>query len=93
MAVTIPPPHVPLASGSSNLLDALVPMPLPFLFLSPVSSLYGGLFHLFHTCRTPSTAEPFSAPPPRRASNAPFSVRVLLARDQFYFPVFFCFCL
>jgi hypothetical protein len=47
MAVTIPLPHVPLAPGSSYLLDALVPVPLPFLFLSPASSLYGGLFHLF----------------------------------------------
>jgi hypothetical protein len=47
MAVAIPPPHVPLAPGSSYLLDALVLVPLPFLFLSPASSLYGGLFHLF----------------------------------------------
>jgi hypothetical protein len=47
MAVAIPPPHVPLAPSSSYLLDALVPVPLPFLFLSPASSLYGGLFHLF----------------------------------------------
>jgi hypothetical protein len=44
-------------------------------------------------CRTPSTAGPFSAPPPRRASNAPFSVRGLLAHDRFYFPVFFLFLL
>jgi hypothetical protein len=35
----------------------------------------------------------FSAPPPRRASNAPFSVRSLLARDRFYFPVFLLFLL
>jgi hypothetical protein len=47
MTVAIPPPHVPLASGSSYLLDALVPVSLPFLFLSPASSLYGGLFCLF----------------------------------------------
>jgi hypothetical protein len=47
MAVAIPPPHVPLAPGSSYLLDALVPVPLPFLFLSSAFSLYGGLFHLF----------------------------------------------
>jgi hypothetical protein len=47
MTVAIPPPHIPLASGSSYLLDALVPVPLPFLFLFPASSLYGGLFHLF----------------------------------------------
>jgi hypothetical protein len=47
MAVTIPPPHVPFAPGSSYLLDVLVPVPLPFIFLSPASSLYGGLFHLF----------------------------------------------
>jgi hypothetical protein len=205
MAVAIPPPHVPFAPSSSYLLDALVLVPLPFLFLSPASSLYGGLFHLFlglfvplfgssgfqrftalrlrqvfyappprHSliatflsgvparsrlsllrliillfilcflwftyilfplfifvllgflvfalifpciaffflvflcvflflqfyrsslrlfCRTPSTAGPFSAPPPRRASNAPFSVRGLLARDRFYFPVFLLFCL
>jgi hypothetical protein len=31
----------------------------------------------------------FSTPPPRRGSNAPFSVRGLLARDWFYFLVFF----
>jgi hypothetical protein len=47
MAIAIPPPHVPFAPSSSYLLDALVPVPLPFLFLSPASSLYGGLFHLF----------------------------------------------
>jgi hypothetical protein len=44
-------------------------------------------------CRTPSTVGPFSAPPPRRASNASFSVRGLLARDRFYFPVFLLFLL
>jgi hypothetical protein len=32
-------------------------------------------------------------PPPRRASNASFSVRGLLARDRFYFPVFLLFLL
>jgi hypothetical protein len=32
MAVAIPPPHVPLAPGSSYLLDVLVPVPLPFIF-------------------------------------------------------------
>jgi hypothetical protein len=47
MAIAIPPPHVPFAPGSSYLLDALVPVPLSFLFLSTASSLYGGLFHLF----------------------------------------------
>jgi hypothetical protein len=31
---------------------------------------------------SPSTVGPFSAPPPRRASNASFSVRDLLARDR-----------
>jgi hypothetical protein len=35
----------------------------------------------------------FLAPPPRRASNVPFSVRGLLARDRFYFPVFLLFLL
>ena len=40
---------------------------------------------------SPSIAEPFSAPPPLRASNASFSVRGLLARDRFYFPVFYYF--
>jgi hypothetical protein len=204
MAVAIPPPHVPLALGFSYLLDALVPVPLPFLFLSPASSLYGGLFHLFLGLFVPMfgssgfqrfialrlrqvfyappprhsliatflsgvparsrlsllqliilllfyvffgfpifcflclffvllgllvfalvfpciaffclfcvcfifTVLPifsasvfavlhplsglFSAPPPRQASNASFSVRGLLAYDRFYFPVFFCFCL
>jgi hypothetical protein len=43
--------------------------------------------------RTPSTVGPFSTLPPRRASNASFSVRGLLARDRFYFPVFFLFLL
>jgi hypothetical protein len=47
MAVAIPPPHVPLVPGSSYLFNAIVLVPLPFLFLSPASSLYGGLFHLF----------------------------------------------
>jgi hypothetical protein len=47
MAIAIPPPHVPFALGSSYLLNVLVPVPLPFLFLSSASSLYGGLFHLF----------------------------------------------
>jgi hypothetical protein len=47
MAVAIPSPHVSFASGSSYLLNALVPMPLHFLFLSPASSLYSSLFHLF----------------------------------------------
>jgi hypothetical protein len=35
----------------------------------------------------------FPRSPPRRASNAPFSVRGLLARDRFYFPVFLLFLL
>jgi hypothetical protein len=43
--------------------------------------------------RTPSTVGPFSTPPPRRASNASFSVRGLLACDRFYFPVFLLFLL
>jgi hypothetical protein len=47
MAVAIPPPHIPFAPSSSYLLDALVLVPLPFLFLSPASSLYDDLFHLF----------------------------------------------
>jgi hypothetical protein len=47
MAIAILPPHVPFAPGSSYLLDALVLVPLSFLFLSTASSLYGGLFHLF----------------------------------------------
>jgi hypothetical protein len=47
MAVAIPPPHVPFAPGSSYLLDVLVLVPLPFLFLSLASSLYDGLFYLF----------------------------------------------
>jgi hypothetical protein len=58
-----------------------------FFFLQ----FYRSSLRLF--CRTPSTARPFSAPPPRRASNAPFSVRGLLARDRFYFPVFLLFLL
>ena len=32
MAPAIPPPHVLFTPGSSYLLDALVPVPLPFLF-------------------------------------------------------------
>jgi hypothetical protein len=35
----------------------------------------------------------FFRAPPRRASNAPFSVWRLLARDRFYFPVFLLFLL
>jgi hypothetical protein len=34
-------------------------------------------------------SEPFSAPPPHRASNASFSVRDLLARDRCLFPCIF----
>jgi hypothetical protein len=45
--MAIPPPHVPFVSGSSYLLDTLVSVPFPFIFLSPVSSLYDGLFYLF----------------------------------------------
>jgi hypothetical protein len=45
--MAIPPPHVPFVSGSSYLLDALLSVPFPFLFLSPASSFYDGLFHLF----------------------------------------------
>jgi hypothetical protein len=47
MAVAIPLPHVPFVPGSSYLLDVLVLVPLTFLLLSPASSLYGDLFHLF----------------------------------------------
>jgi hypothetical protein len=54
-----------------------------FLFLQFCRSS----LRLFH--RTPSTAGPFSTPPPRRASNASFSVRGLLARDRFLFPCIF----
>ena len=43
-------------------------------------------------CFSPSIAEPFSAPPPHRASNASFSVWDLLARDRCLFPcISFCF--
>ena len=45
--------------------------------------------HLFR--RTLSTARPFSTPPPCWASNVSFSIRGLLARDRFYFPVFLLF--
>jgi hypothetical protein len=47
MAFAILPLHVPFTPGSSYLLDALVPVSLPFISLSLASSLYGGLFHLF----------------------------------------------
>jgi hypothetical protein len=66
----------------------------PYIFFS--FSLY--CFSLFVSCvfwflqfcqsspclfrHSPSTAWPFSAPPPHRASNASFSVRDLLARDR-----------
>jgi hypothetical protein len=85
MAVAIPPPHVPLAPGSSYLLDALVLVPLPFLFLSPASSLYGGLFHLFLGLFVPlfgssgfwrftalRLRQVFYAPPPRHSFIATF---------------------
>jgi hypothetical protein len=85
MAVAIPPPHVPFAPGSSYLLDALVPVPLPFLFLSPASSLYGGLFHLFLGLFVPlfgssgfrrfttlRLRQVFYAPPPRHSPIATF---------------------
>jgi hypothetical protein len=44
-------------------------------------------------CGNPSTDGPFSTPPPRRAFNASFSVRGLLAHDRFYFLVFLLFLL
>jgi hypothetical protein len=85
MAVAIPPPHVPLAPGSSYLLDALVLVPLPFLFLFPASSLYGGLFHLFLGLFVPlfgssgfrrftalRLRQVFYAPPPRHSLIATF---------------------
>jgi hypothetical protein len=58
-----------------------------FLFLQ----FYRSSLCLF--CHTLSTAGPFSAPPPHRASNVPFNVRGLLARDRFYFLVFLLFLL
>jgi hypothetical protein len=85
MAVAIPPPHVPLAPGSNYLLDALVPVPIPFLFLSPTSSLYGGLFHLFLGLFVPlfgssgfrrftalRLRQVFYVPPPRHSLIATF---------------------
>jgi hypothetical protein len=80
MAVAIPPPHVPLASGSSYLLDVLVSVSLIFLFLSSASSLYDGLFHLFLGLFVPlfgsfgfqrftalRLRQVFYAPPPRHS--------------------------
>jgi hypothetical protein len=85
MTVDIPPPHIPFASGFSYLLDTLVPVPLPFFFLSPASSLYGGLFHLFLGLFVPRfgysdfrcfTAlclrQVFYAPPPRHSPISTF---------------------
>jgi hypothetical protein len=85
MAVAIPPPHVPLVPGSSYLLDALVLVPLPFLFLSPASSLYGGLFLLFLGLFVPlfgssgfrcfialRLRQVFYVPPPRHSLIATF---------------------
>jgi hypothetical protein len=85
MAVAIPPPHVPFAPDSSYLLDALVPVALPFLFLSPASSLYGGLFHLFLGLFVPlfgssgfqrltalHLRQVFYEPPPRHSPIATF---------------------
>jgi hypothetical protein len=85
MAVAIPPPHVPFAPGSSYLLDVLVLVPFPFLFLSPASSLYGGLFHLslglfvpvfgssgFQRFTTLRLRQVFYAPPLRHSLIATF---------------------
>jgi hypothetical protein len=85
MVVAIPPPHVPCASGSSYLLDALVLVPLPFIFLSLTSSLYGGLFLLFLRLFVPlfgsfgfrrftalRLRQVFYAPPPRHSLIATF---------------------
>jgi hypothetical protein len=90
MAVAIPPPQVPLAPGSSYLLDALILVPLPFLFLSPASSLYGGLFHLFLGLFVPlfgssgfrrfialRLRQVIYAPPPRHSLIATFLSGVL----------------
>jgi hypothetical protein len=85
MVETIPSPHVPFASGSSYLLDVLVLVPLPFIFLSPTSSLYGGLFLLFLGLFVPlfgssgfrrftalHLRQVFYAPPPRHSLIATF---------------------
>jgi hypothetical protein len=85
MAVAVPPPHIPFAPSSSYLLDALVLVPLPFLFLSSASSLYGGLFHLFLGLFVPlfgssgfrrftalRLRQVFYAPPPRHSLIATF---------------------
>jgi hypothetical protein len=85
MAVAIPPSHVPFAPGSSYLLDALVSVPFPFLFLYPASSLYGGLFLLFlglfvllfgssgfRRFITLCLRQVFNAPPPRHSLIATF---------------------
>jgi hypothetical protein len=53
MASTIPPPHVPLAPGSSSLLDVPRPgTPVPFPHPSPPPSrfLFGVLLYYFSVC-------------------------------------------
>jgi hypothetical protein len=97
MAVAIPPPHIPFAPGSSYLLDVLVLVLLPFLFISPASSLYGDLFHLFLGLFVPlfgssgfrrftalRLRQVFYAPPPRHSLIATFLSGVL-ARSRLSF--------
>jgi hypothetical protein len=53
MASTIPPPHVPLAPGSSSLLDAPrpgAPVPFPHPSPSPSRFLFGVLLYYFSVC-------------------------------------------
>jgi hypothetical protein len=85
MTVAIPPPHIHFAPSSSYLLDALVLVSLPFIFLSSASSLYGDLFHLFFGLFVPlfgssgfrrftalSLRQVFYVPPPRHSLIATF---------------------
>jgi hypothetical protein len=76
MASEHPPPHVPFALSSSYLLDALVPVPLPFIFLFPILLIiqrsfpfvFGALcapvwvFQLLAFCSPSPKASPLCAP-------------------------------
>jgi hypothetical protein len=85
MASTIAPPHVPFAPGSSYLLDALVPVPLPFFFLFPDLLLVRRSFmFVFGALCAPTWVfrlSAFHSPPPEagplRTPSASFSHRHL----------------
>jgi hypothetical protein len=90
----IPPPHVSFAPSSSYLLDALVPVSLPFFFLFPLPFFFS-CFRLFsflwssgsQRFRSPAACGRSYAHPHRAFLPSPPSSAMLLARSC---PNLFC---